>query len=57
MNADSRHIQLAAQRSAVERLDILKLMPKAEIPRIELVVGQGIKHEGIVRVGTMPHGD
>ncbi len=57
MNADSRHIKLAPQRPAIESLNILKLVPKPEIARIKLVVRQGIKHKGIIRVGTMPHGD
>src|SRR5713226_2586525 len=53
MNADGRHVELAAQRSAVERLDILKLMTKLQVAGVELVMRQGVKHESVVRVGAM----
>ena len=41
----------------VERLDVLELVDEPQAAGVELVVGQGIEHEGIVRVGAVSDPD
>src|SRR5262249_50912690 len=49
--------QLAAQRPAIQRLDVLQLVAEAELARVNLVVGQGVEHEGVVGVWAVADGD
>src|SRR5229473_7855099 len=57
MNADRGNLELAAQSPAIQSLDILEFVKKTQLARIELIVGQRVKHEGIVRIGTMADGN
>ena len=57
MDADGRHFQLALEGPAVERLDVLQFVAKLQVAGVELVVGQGVEHEGIVGIGTVADGD
>ena len=43
--------------AAVEGLDVLELVDEAEAAGVELVVGQGVEHEGVVGVGAVPDPD
>src|SRR4051812_33437186 len=54
MNTDGRDLELAPERAAVQGLDVLELVNKVKTPCLKLRLRQGIKHEGIVRVRTMP---
>ena len=45
------------QRPAIECLDVLQLVPENQVAGVDLVVGQGIEHEGIVGIGTMADSD
>ena len=57
MDADRRDLQLSLQGALVERLDVLELVDEPEPARVELVVGQGIEHEGIVGIGAVSDPD
>ena len=57
MDADGGHFQFAAQGPAVERLDVLQLVAETQIAGVELVVGQGVEHEGVVGIGAVADGD
>ena len=57
VDADGRDFELAAQGAAVERLDVLELMDEPQAAGVELVVRQGVEHEGVVRVGAVPDPD
>ena len=57
VDADGGHFEFAAQRSAVERLDVLQLVLERETARVDLVVGQGMEHEGVVGIGTVADGN
>src|SRR5262249_39904837 len=55
--ADGGHLEFAPERPAVERLDVLQLVAEAQVAGVELVVGQGVEHEGVVGVGAVADGD
>jgi hypothetical protein len=57
MNADGGNFKLTAQGPAVEGLNILQFMAENQVAGVDFAVGQGIKHEGIVRIGAMAHGN
>ena len=57
MDADGGDIQFPPQGPAVERFDVLQFVPELKPPRIQLVVSQGIKHEGIVGVWAVADSD
>ena len=57
VQADGRQFQLAGKGPAVERFDIDQLVLESVAAGIDLAVGQGMKHEGIVRIGTMADAD
>src|SRR5439155_3508917 len=50
---DSRHLELARARAAVQRLDVLQHVLDLEPLRLHLAGGEGVEHEGIVGVGTV----
>src|ERR1019366_7102972 len=50
-------VELSLERPAVERFDVLELMAKRQIAGVDLVVGQGVKHERIIGVGAVANGD
>jgi len=41
--------------ASVEGLDVLELVDEVEAAGVDLAVRQGIEHEGVVRVGAVPH--
>src|SRR4051812_25096547 len=53
MDGDGGDVQLAAKGAAVEGFDVLKLMDVLDALRIDLPIGEGVKHERIVRVRTV----
>jgi hypothetical protein len=53
VDADSGQFQFAAEGAAIERFDIDQLVAKLERPGGDLVVRQGVKHECVVRIGTV----
>ena len=57
VDADRRDLQLAAQGPLVERLDVLELVDEPQPAGVELVVGQGVEHECIVRIGAVADPD
>ena len=57
VQADGRQFQLAAEGPAVERLDIDQLVLEAVAAGVDLALGQGVEHEGVVGVGAMAHAD
>ena len=57
VDADGRDFELAVQGAAVEGLDVLELVDELEAAGVELVVGQGVEHEGVVGVGAVPDPD
>ena len=57
MNRNRRHLQLAVHGAAVQRLDVLKLVNELEIAGIDQVIGERVKHEGVVGVGRMGDAD
>ena len=38
---------------AIERLDVLQFVAKAQVAGVHLVVGQGVEHEGVVGIGAV----
>jgi hypothetical protein len=54
VHRDRGDLQLAAQGSLVERLNILQDMLKLPPSRRQQVLGQPIKHERIIRIRRMP---
>ena len=58
VKADRRHIvERLFFGAAVQRLDIAQGMRELVSRHANLVRGQAIKHEGVIRVGTMRNGD
>src|SRR5260370_7202588 len=57
MNADSGHFQLALEGTAIEGLDVLQLVAEGQLARVDLVVGEGVEHEGVAGVGAVADGD
>ena len=46
-----------AAGATVEGLDVLQFMAKAQVAGVELVVRQGVEHEGVVGIGAVADGD
>ena len=42
---------------AVERLDVLQFVAELQVAGVDLVVGQGVEHEGVVGIGAVADGD
>ena len=57
MDADGGQLQLRGQGPAIERLDVHQLVLEAVLAGGNLLLGQGIEHEGIVRVGAVTDAD
>jgi hypothetical protein len=57
VQADGGHFKLAFQRPAVQRLDVLELVLEGQAAGVDLVVGQGLEHEGVVGVGAVADAD
>ena len=57
VQADGRQLQLAGEGAAVERFDIDQLVAEFVIAGVDLAVGQGVEHEGVVRIGAMADAD
>jgi hypothetical protein len=57
MQADGRQLQFARERPPVQRLDIHQLVHELVWPGLDLVVGQGVKHERIIGIRAMPDAD
>ena len=47
------NLELTAQRALIERFDVGELVQVAELPGIELALGERIKHERVVGIGTV----
>ena len=45
------------ERPAVERLDVLQFVHELQVAGVDLVVGQGVEHEGVVRVRAVADAD
>ena len=50
VQADGGDLQLALECATIERLDVLQLVAEGQVARVDLVMGQGVEHEGIVGV-------
>ena len=57
VDADRRQLQIALERTLVERLDVDQLVRKPIPARVDLALRQGIEHESVVGIGTMAHAD
>ena len=57
VDADRGQLQLALERAAVERLDVDQLVRELVVAGVDLVVRQGVEHEGVVRVGAVADAD
>ena len=57
VDADGRDFEFALQRPAIERLDVLQFVDELQVARGDLVVRQGVEHEGVVRVRAVPDAD
>jgi hypothetical protein len=57
VQADGRQFQLAPLSTVIQRFDVLQLVREVVSAGVDLIVGQGMKHEGIVGIGTVPHAD
>ena len=57
VQADGRQFQLAGKGAAVERFDVDQLVLEGVAAGIDFSVGQGMKHEGVVRIGTVADAD
>ena len=57
VQADGGQFEFAAKRPMVERFDVLQGVFETIAPGGNLVVGQGMEHEGVVRIGTVAHAD
>ena len=57
VNADRGQLQFRLERTAIERFDVDQLVLKFVVARVDPVVGQGVKHERVVRIGTMADAD
>jgi hypothetical protein len=57
MQTDSREFEFAAKGPVVQRLNVLKLMRELIVSRRNLIICQGMKHEGIVRIGAVAYVD
>jgi hypothetical protein len=53
MQTQRSQFQLASKRPTVERFDVSQLMDKTIPAGGNLVMGERIEHERVVRVGTM----
>ena len=53
VDADGRDFELALEGAAVERLDVLQFVLKDQVAGVDLAVGQGVEHEGVVGIGAM----
>ena len=43
----------AAQGALVERLDVGELVYVAQLAGVDLALGEGVEHEGVVRIGAV----
>ena len=57
VQADGRQFQLAVKGPAVERFDIDQFVLEAIAAGVELALGQGVEHEGVVGIGAMADAD
>ena len=57
VQADGGQLQLALEGPAVERFDIDQLVRELEIAGVDLVVRQGVEHEGVVGIGAVADAD
>ena len=57
VDAQRGEFQLGLERPAVERFDVDQLVGEIVAAGLDLVLGQGVKHEGIVRIGAMADAD
>lgn len=42
-------------KALVERFDIHQLVREFEVARVDLIIRQGMKHEGIIGIGAVSH--
>src|SRR2546429_8608381 len=52
-----RHLELALQRAAVQRLDVRELVEVAPVARVDLPGRERPEHEGVVRVRAVSQPD
>ena len=57
VDAQRGELQLGPERAAVERLDVDQLVRELVLAGVDLVLRQGVEHEGVVRVGAMADAD
>ncbi len=54
VDADRRDLELSLQGTLVERFDVLELVDESKPAGVELVVREGIEHERVVGIRTVP---
>ena len=57
MDAHGRQVEVALDGPAVERLDIDQFVLEPVSAGRDLVLGQGVEHEGVVGVGAVADAD
>ena len=57
VDADGGDFELTVQGTPVERFDVFELMNEPQAAGVELVVGERVEHERIVRIRAMPDAD
>src|SRR5439155_21375313 len=57
VDADGSDFKFAAEGAAVERLDVLQFVAELQLAGVELVMGEGVEHEGVVGVGAVADAD
>jgi hypothetical protein len=53
MDGYGGHLQLGPQRPLVQRFDIGELVNVLKIAGVELALGEGVKHERVIRIGAV----
>ena len=57
VDRDRGHLELALERAAVERLDVLQLVHVVEVAGVDLPLGERVEHERVVGVGAVRDSD
>ena len=57
VDADRGDVQLAARGAFVQRLDVLEDVLELPAARVDLVLGERVKHERIVGIGRVAQGE
>ena len=54
---DRGDVQFAARGALVQRLDVLQDVLELPAARVDLVLRERVKHEGVVRIGRVAEGE